>query len=116
MSFAAFVPDETAPAEKRALRRNRVLLAATLVHGEQMFTALCTIRNLTDRGAAVRLDSALPLPPTVTLIETRSGRAHECRIVWRRGGFLGLAFTRTRDLHNARRHPMRRLWSVNQLR
>ncbi len=116
MSFAAFVPDEDAPAEKRALPRNRVLLAATLVYGEQTFTAACTIRNLTPRGASVRLESALPLPPTVTLIETRTGRAHECNVVWRRGGFLGLAFTRTRDLSRRRRDPIRRLWAVNQLR
>ena len=121
MSLAEALPEAgPAPAcgEKRKLRRNRVLLAASFVHGgRRQFTTACTIRNLTAEGASVRLDSALPLPPELELIETRTGRAHRVRVVWRRGGFMGLAFSATEELRRAPpSDPLRRLWAVNQLR
>ncbi len=115
MSFAHALAEKAGAPEKRALRRNRVLLAANLVHGEHRFTSECTIRNLTERGAAVRFDSHIPLPPTLSLVETRTGRAHDARIVWRRGGFIGLELTNTRELRSSA-EPLRRLWAVSQLR
>lgn len=117
MSFAHMLSETAGAPDKRALRRNRVLLAANLVHGEQKFTSECTIRNLTDQGAAVRFDSHIPLPPKLSLVESRTGRAHDARIVWRRGGFMGLELSNTRELKTAATsEPLRRLWAVNQLR
>jgi hypothetical protein len=125
MSFAEALLNETGPqapapraGEQRKLQRNRVLLAAKFVHGDQkQFTTECTIRNLTAEGASVRMESSLPLPPELGLIETRTGRAHRARIVWRRGGFIGLAFTYSEELRSAPpADPLRRLWAVNQLR
>lgn len=109
--------DDGAAVEKRALKRNRVLLAANFVFGDQrQFTPECTIRNLTDRGAAVRFDSQLPLPPVLELVETRSGRAHRAQIIWRRNGWIGLELSETRDLRAPSSDPVRRLWAINQLR
>lgn len=118
MSFAQMLREKTGAPDKRALRRNRVLLAAKFVYGEDSrFTPECTIRNLTSGGAAVRFGSDLPLPSPITLVETRSGRAHQARIVWRRGGFIGLELSDTRELRTAAlSEPLRRLWAVNQLR
>jgi hypothetical protein len=125
MSFAEALLTETGPrpepvaaGEKRKLQRNRVLLAAHFVFGEQrQFTAECTLRNITAEGASVRFDSGLPLPPELSLVESRSGRAHRVRVVWRRGGFMGLAFTESQELRSApASDPLRRLWAVNQLR
>ena len=121
MSFAQALPREAAPArsgEKRRLQRNRVLLAARFVYGDRrQFTAECTLRNITAEGASVRFDSHLPLPPEMSLVESRSGRAHRVRVVWRRGGFMGLAFTGSHELRSAPpSDPLRRLWAVNQLR
>jgi hypothetical protein len=115
MSFAHMLTEKTDAPDKRQEPRNRVLLAARFVHGEQKFTSDCTIRNLTTHGAAVRFDSHIPLPPTLSLVETRTGRAHDARIVWRRGGFIGLELSNTRELKTSS-EPLRRLWAVNQLR
>jgi hypothetical protein len=104
--------------EQRALKRNRVLLAAKFVYGDKrQFTPECTIRNITESGAAVRFESDLPLPPVLELVEARSGKAHRAVIIWRRNGWIGLELSETRDLRtSASADPVRRLWAVNQLR
>lgn len=122
MSFAEALHREVqvrdAGVDQRKLRRNRVLLAANFVFGPQrQFTPECTIRNLTETGAAVRFESDVPVPAVVTLVEKRSGRAHRAQIVWRRGGWIGLELSETRELRTAiPTDPVRRLWSVNQMR
>ena len=99
------------PAEKRSEPRNRVVQAGILVYGDYAFTPNCVIRNLTSCGAAVRLESELRLPDTISIIELASGRAHSARVVWSRSGFVGLAFTASRDLRSAGSHdPLRQLW------
>ena len=104
--------------EKRAEARNRVLLTAVLAWGEDYrFTPDCLIRNINEQGAAVRLSYPLQLPTTLSLIELRSGRCHEARVAWRRGEFLGLAITSSRDLAQARAgDPQRQLWLDRQPR
>jgi hypothetical protein len=108
MGLAATVQDV---AEKRAEPRNRVLLSAILAYDGYAFTPNCVIRNLTSKGAAIRLESPLRLPETVTLIELTTGRAHTARVVWKRSGFAGLELTATRDLRQAGSNDaQRQLW------
>ena len=98
--------------EKRSAPPNRVLLVGKLVYGQNAFTPECAIRNITEHGAAVRLGAPdLMLPPQVSLIETGSGRAYDCKVVWQRSGFAGLAFTGMRDLRaSGPGDPLRRIW------
>ena len=108
MTLAAPVLDQ---ADKRSVSRNRVLLVGKLVYGGTAFTLECAIRNITDRGASVRLSPGLQLPRSVSLIETATGRAYEAQVVWQRSGFAGLAFTSVRDLAaSGAGDPLRRLW------
>ncbi len=122
MSFADAlhrdVQARDAAVEQRRCKRNRVLLAAKFVYGDQrQFTPECTIWNLTPCGAAVRFPDGQPLPPAMELVESRSGRAHRAVVIWRRGGFIGLELSNTRELRAAvPGDPVRRLWAVNQLR
>ena len=122
MSFADAlnrgVQARDAAVEQRRWKRNRVLLAAKFVYGDQrQFTPECTIWNLTGNGAAVRFPDEQPLPPVMELVESRSGRAHRAVVIWRRGGFIGLELSETRELRAAvPGDPVRRLWAVNQLR
>ena len=109
MTLAAPVLDQTA--DKRSVSRNRVLLVGKLVYGGTAFTLECAIRNITDRGASVRLSPGLQLPRSVSLIETATGRAYQADVVWQRSGFAGLAFTSVRDLSaSGPGDPLRRLW------
>ena len=108
MTLAAPVLDQ---AEQRSVARNRVLLVGKLVYGGTAFTPECAIRNITERGASIRLSPGLRLPPVVSLIETATGRAYEGHVVWQRNGFAGLAFTSVRDLSTSGPgDPLRRLW------
>jgi hypothetical protein len=122
MSFAQAlhrdVQARDATVEQRRANRNRVLLAAKFVYGPQrQFTPECTIWNLTNGGAAVRFPEDQPLPPVMELVETRSGRAHRAVVIWRRGGWVGLELSNSRDLRVAMpSDPVRRLWAINQLR
>jgi hypothetical protein len=122
MSFAQALNEAVqrrdAAVEQRRHPRNRVLLSAKFVYGEQrQYTPECTIRNLTEAGAAVSFPEGEPLPPVMELVETRSGRAHRAVVIWRRGGFVGLELSQSRDLRAVpAADPVRRLWAVNQLR
>jgi hypothetical protein len=64
------------------------------------------------QGAAIRLESPLRLPETVTLIELTTGsRPRRRGSVWKRSGFAGLELTATRDLRSAGAHDaQRQLW------
>ena len=108
MTLAALAQDTV---EKRAVSRHRVLLGAKLVWGQNAFTPECVIRNLTPRGAAIRMEPGLALPGHVALIELAIGRAHEARVAWHRNGFVGLEIVSTRDLRSAGSNdPLRQLW------
>jgi hypothetical protein len=97
--------------EQRAQPRRRVIAPAILAFGGNAFTPDCVIRNLTPRGAAVRMEPGLALPGHVALIELAIGRAHEARVAWHRNGFVGLEIVSTRDLRSAGSNdPLRQLW------
>ena len=106
------------PAEKRGEPRARTVLNALLAWGEDYrFTPDCIIRNLTPHGAALRVGYLPALPSELTLINTASAQAHTARVAWRRGDFVGLEFTSTHDLLNARANdPLRILWLDRQPR
>ena len=115
-------PGDAALADDHEHRRNprrRVLLGGKLVFGPTDITLDCTIRDLTDKGARVRILSPVMLPDEVWLIELRNGLAFECRVVWKRVPEFGLAFVRVHDL-TATDQPelrmMKRIWVENSAR
>ena len=79
----------------------------------------CTIRDLTDKGARVRILSPVILPDEVWLIELRNGLAFECRVAWKRVPEFGLAFVSVHDLAATERpdlRMMKRIWVENSAR
>lgn len=80
--------------DSREAERRRVLLAGKIVHGEGAFTCDCALRNLSDSGARLRLQTEIVLPKSFYVIELRNGIAHECQVIWRDGTELGVKFTR----------------------
>ena len=60
--MARTFPSATIHAE-RSVRRQRVLLGGKLVFGVAEFNVDCTIRDLSDAGARVKLPMDLPTPP-----------------------------------------------------
>ena len=88
-------------AEKRATRRERVLLAAKVAFGAT--TADCTVRDLSDAGAKIHAPSVLGLPEEVHLLIFSEGRILRARRVWASFPFFGLKFIGTEQVEESTR-------------
>lgn len=76
--------------EKRAAQRHRVFKGATIAFANSGIA--CTVRNVSEGGAAVDLDVPVTLPQSFTLSIARDHFVRNCRAVWRRDRRVGLAF------------------------
>lgn len=76
--------------EKRIAPRRRVLKAGTIEFGGGAID--CTIRNLSNAGAALEVTSSFGVPQQFTLVPLGGGRHILCHIVWRKQTRIGVAF------------------------
>jgi hypothetical protein len=99
---------------RRGGPRQRVLLAGKIVFDNGARSFDCTIRDLTETGAKVKMEGADLLPSTVFLIDMKRGLGIESRVAWIRPPEAGLAFLKSHDLRNPSEDPttrtMHRLW------
>jgi PilZ domain len=79
--------------EKRRLRRHTLARTAQYHSGLGALPRSCIVIDISDGGA--RLYSEIDPPEEFSLTLTIEGKemARECRVVWRLGGELGVAFT-----------------------
>lgn len=80
--------------EHRITPRHRVLKAATIEFGGGVID--CTIRNLSDAGAALDVASPVGIPDRFALILPADGRRLPCHVVWRKEKRIGVAFDQDR--------------------
>ncbi|HEY4030027.1 MAG TPA: PilZ domain-containing protein [Caulobacteraceae bacterium] len=97
---------------RRNQPRRRVLLAGKVVQAAGL-SMDCTIRNLTEAGAQIRVPAGQALPDAFDLIEIRSGVAYRAKVAWRSPAGTGVQFSERLDLN----HPsaavplyLRTLW------
>ena len=76
--------------EKRAAQRYRVFKGGMIAFENS--DVACTVRNMSEGGAAIDLDSSVTLPQSFTLSITRDNFVRNCRPVWRNDRRIGLAF------------------------
>lgn len=76
--------------EKRASQRYRVFKGGTIAFENSGIA--CTVRNMSDSGAAIDLESPVILPQSFTLSIARDNFVRNCRPVWRNDKRIGLAF------------------------
>lgn len=79
------------PAERRPRPRSRVLLSGLVVHGGGAYSFDCSIRNLSETGARLVMKNP-QFPSEFFLINVRDRVAYDCKIVWNKGGEVGVAF------------------------
>ena len=72
--------------------RIRTMLGAQLIYANGRMSAAATIRNLSDTGAKIALDAAVPLPQEFELSIPQKGQRIRARLVWRNGMEIGVAF------------------------
>lgn len=93
--------------------RQRTLYAGVLIHGAASLTTDCSVKDISDGGARIKLTAMVVLSAPVILLTPRIGDAHEVQVIWQRGAELGLRFVRKIDLKTPESdidRLTRRLW------
>lgn len=86
---------EPKSAEERREHRRRVLKGATILTGMQNSALSCTIRNLHQHGAEIRIDADVPVPGHFLLYVPSEGIGYRATLAWRKGDRAGLRFDGT---------------------
>jgi hypothetical protein len=76
--------------EHRTAPRHRVLKTGSISCGGDLID--CTVRNISDTGAALEVVTPLYIPDRFKLIIESSGLNRPCRIIWRKQRRIGVAF------------------------
>ncbi len=79
-----------ATGEHRVSPRHRVLKAGTIEFGGGAID--CTIRNLSERGAALEVASPVGIPDQFDLVILAEHLHRCCRVIWRKEKRIGVAF------------------------
>ncbi len=80
--------------ELRKKPRRTFRHAATLVHGDEPTIQPCSVLDISESGARLQLEDQTEIPENFMLSLTPSGKVRRfCRLVWRDGTTLGVAFT-----------------------
>ena len=77
--------------ERRDKARHRVLKAGTIEFGGGGAID-CTIRNLSDTGAALDVSSPVGIPDHFSLFVQVDGKHLACTVIWRKEKRIGVRF------------------------
>jgi len=78
-------------AERRAIGRTRINREALLFFDGQDAVFPCSVRDVTNSGAGIRVKNLNILPVNFYLSFDKFVSARKCRLVWRDGDFIGAA-------------------------
>src|SRR5215203_289033 len=96
---------------KRDGIRRRVLKGATLEFNGAGGIS-CTLRNMSELGACLAVESPLGIPDVFDLVVQTDGSRHSCNVAWRSEKQIGVAFEKAASL--TRGHPTGRLRASEQ--
>ena len=77
--------------ERRNEARHRALKGARIVFKGHGVTIDCTVRNLSDRGACLNVESPIGIPDSFDLLLDQAP-VRDCRVTWRTATQIGVAF------------------------
>ena len=78
--------------ERRSDSRVGVNTVGEIKYGAAGHTIPCTVIDLTANGAGLHVPSSFGIPPVFQLKVKGEAFARHCRVVWARGGRLGVSF------------------------
>ena len=90
------------PAEQRRWRRKPMGAQGFLYAPDGQRIGPCEVRDVSDGGAMIHVRSS-DLPDVFVLHFNESGKQRHCRVVWRQGGEVGVAFTDRGQVNFGRR-------------
>jgi hypothetical protein len=86
---------EAETSEHRHERRQRVLKGASILTGIANSEVKCTVSNMHDAGAELKIDVEARVPAEFLLYVPVDGVAYKAVVRWRKEGRLGVSFTGT---------------------
>jgi hypothetical protein len=78
--------------DSRAHPRIQTRLTGRLLSQDGRYNCICTVADVSEGGARVRLHDYHLAPSRVFLFLAESGQFFECEVRWRRDGEVGLRF------------------------
>jgi hypothetical protein len=78
--------------ERRSVGRTRINRNAMLFYPGRHGVFSCCVRDVTNSGAGIRLEALDVIPVEFDLSFDNFRTVRQCRLIWRDGDFLGLAF------------------------
>lgn len=78
--------------ERRYVARTTISKDALLFFDAQRGVLTCRVQNVTNSGAGIELDTLNALPLNFELSFDNFHTVRECRVIWRQGDFVGVAF------------------------
>ena len=78
------------PKNQRRSPRRRVLKEGKLIFGQAHSVVDCTIDNMSDGGAHIRITSSHGVPQDFYLVEANRGIIHKAEVAWRTTTGIGL--------------------------
>ncbi|MBR0800848.1 PilZ domain-containing protein [Bradyrhizobium jicamae] len=78
------------PSDKRKSTRHQALDEALIRFGDLSMS--CTLQDVSDGGAAVQVAAPSEVPDEFKLVVPRSKTWFRCRVIWREGAQIGVAF------------------------
>jgi hypothetical protein len=79
--------------ERRKPARRKTLKGGRIIFNEGWGTFSCTIRNISESGAKLQVESVLGIPSEFTLNFDDGSPPRKCVVKWRNPTTLGVEFT-----------------------
>jgi len=78
--------------ENRISPRKRAFLVGKIIYGGETYTIDCTIRDISDTGARVKVPDPFSIPNNVIFLNPKTFSAYETSVKWRKGDEMELSF------------------------
>jgi hypothetical protein len=78
--------------EHRQTPRKKTYKAARIAFSGRRAVINCLIRDLSDTGACLGVDSSIGIPESFNLVFDSGEPSRMCQVIWRKGKRIGIAF------------------------
>lgn len=77
--------------ERRGAQRHRTLKGGLIHFNDGRSTVTCLVRNLSEHGALLKVESIIGIPDQI-ILGLEHGARMPAKVVWRRANELGITF------------------------
>jgi hypothetical protein len=78
--------------DHRTSRRQRVLKSGKIIYANGSIVIDCTIRNLSETGAQLKVPTSVGIPDRFEFSETMGGKRRPVTVMWRKADLIGIRF------------------------